>query len=189
MELNHNGLTQDGWPTIVAPVSERQQHLGKLVCSIFLAGRHAWSASGWQNLYVFTHGLVCAAGEWTSVKEIAHALPSPIEGTRRQRRAAIETSFDAQRSDVTKDGSLPTADFVNQHPDARIIRWRSVEAARLRKGLVDSRLVLVLEGGEELRWVWTRGDGPGGRWTPNGPFSDVERALRKALGPRLSARG
>jgi hypothetical protein len=170
-------------------MSSEEPDLGKLMCSIFLAGRHGWSISGYQTLYVFANGLVCATGECASARDIIRALPSPFEGTRRQRQAAIDAFHDTLRSDVEKESSLATADFLRRHPDGRIIPWESVEAARLHKGLIDARLLLSLHGGEKLRWVWWgRGDGLPGRSTPNGGFSDVKAALHEALGTRLVLR-
>ena len=154
--------------------------LGDLICIIILASHRAWSISGWQNLYIFRHGLVSAAGEWTSAKEMAGALPSPFEGSARTRRAGADAAINAQRRHAEHEASL--MEFLKRHPDATIIRWRNVETARLRKGVVDSRLVLSLDDGTELRWVWGRG----GRFRmPNATYAQVEAALRDALGSKL----
>jgi len=151
---------------------------GEPLVTILWAGRRAWSVRGLCNLYVFPHALVAVRASWGGI----------AEGAVTQRKLGLDAWLADKRDAVEAVGDLPVAELLDRHPENRRVPWAGVTEARLRKGWLDSRLILMLDDGTKLRWAWTRGDGFRGRLVPNPPFADVESALRQTLGSALALR-
>ena len=147
---------------------------GDLLVTILWALPRWWSVRGWRTLYVFRRALVVVGSSWGEI----------AEGSL-DRKRSLQTILRDKRDAAATEGAT-VANLVEQYPDNQRVPWRSVSEAHLRRGWIESRLILRLEDGTELKWYWTRGDGLGGLLTPNCRFADVKSALREALGPALA---
>ncbi len=148
---------------------------GELLCTISWAGRRLWSVAGFSNLFVFEYGLAVVRTTFGEMFSGAGSSDRSVDEWLAGQRAALEI----EARDIE--------DAVARHPDNRLIRRAEIAQARLRKGVIDSRLIIRLATGGTRRWVWTHGGGFRGKLTPNAPFAEAEAALRRMLGPALTS--
>ena len=146
---------------------------GVLLCAIGNSGKHLWSFRGGLDLFLYEHAVVAArvtmTETYTGLKQHHDREEAPSD----HRSAA------AQQARLSAKGARPVAELLQEHPENRLVPSTVVRDARLHKGLLTSRLTLTLEPAETLTWMWT---------APNPPFQDVQAAVERMLGFRLTVR-
>jgi hypothetical protein len=77
--------------------------------------------------------------------------------------------------------ALSDEELLAQAPDNMVLSTDTIAAARLSRRFGICKLTLTLEDGSRRRWLWMN-------TAMCGSYSEIARALRRALGDRISAR-